>query len=726
MRSFERLIRSDFAFLLCVTAYQAVVIAGPFLVAGRLLSDSDTLGSYGLFYDNLDSLHRFGEPAWWGFHIHDGTPTYFLGIASMPNLGKPAFVSMGALAWALGRLGIALPFVFPFYVFYFGVLIPFLLLVGVWLVAREILRSRTAIRYTLAVAAFSPVVHVGLTDPGITENTAYGLVCAAAYLRFVGRPSPRTFWALCAASLLVSVAVTSTAAVSAVPMLALLAGASLAVSPAARRALRSVRLTHAVAAVALVVAAASPSLLAYAQQGGRIVNSELGSLEYSFGELKAGNPLQFLIASVPAVPFEWDSYRQDPAGPASQLRMRSLAGGKRLGASYLGLLALPLAATGLALGRRRVRVPLFVMFVAAGAVLVLFAFSPLLAPFLAAFPGLGTVNHFGDLLYNGSAFLVLVFAAGLGLEAAERRRSTLRWLTLGFVGSSLFSLTLFLRWGEPPAALGGFAAIMAVSFAILLTWAVRLPRRSRSRLFGSGLLALTLLDLSTVCFVLLRPLLQAAYVTREGTSDAELGTLASRVTDAGLGRRIGSSDPDVNTSIEMYVLRATKALTEARYEPGVEPARWPFVAGFCAAHASRGDSIARDAALAFGPSRSLALPEELRGEPALAPFFSAERGAPCRIRVRASGFTYNSVQLAVDAMQPGLVFVRDGWSPGWQASVNGSPSEVFPVLGAFKAVPVPAGVSEVKLRFSPPLVGAALLGAYALLAATAIGALRLA
>lgn len=91
--SLERLKRSDFAFLLCVTAFQAVVIAGPFLVNAAFFND--TLGSYGIFYDNLDSLNRFGEPAWWGPHIHWGTPTYFFGLLGIPNLGKPAFVLMG-------------------------------------------------------------------------------------------------------------------------------------------------------------------------------------------------------------------------------------------------------------------------------------------------------------------------------------------------------------------------------------------------------------------------------------------------------------------------------------------------------------------------------------------------------------------------------------------------------------------------------------------------------
>jgi len=693
MISLERLKRSDFAFLLCVTAFQAVVIGGRFY--------NDTLGSYGLFYDNLDSLNRFGEPAWWGPHVNFGTPTYFFGLLSIPNLGKPAFVSMGLLAWVLGRLGISLPSIHPFYVFYFGVLIPFLFLLGVWFVAREIFRSRAAIRYTLAVAAFSPAVLLNVSDPGVTENSAYGLMCAAAYLRFVASPSPRRFWILCAAALLVSIAVTSPVVLSAVPMLAMLVCASLLVSPAARSALRSVRLAHALAAVALLFATASPSVIAYVQLRDQVVNRRLGDLNYSFGELKAGNPIQFLLASVPGVQFDWDNYVQDPAGPLSQYRV---VWGDGAGIHYLGVLALPLAATGLVLGRRRIRVPLFVMLVLAGAVLLLFASSPVLAPLLLAFPVLGTINHFGDELFHGCGFLVLLFAAGLGLEAAEGQRSALRWLNIVFVGSSLVSMTLFLGWAEPPAALGGFVAFIAACFALMLAWAGRLPARSRSRLLGSGLIALTLLDVATVCFWYVRPLLHGSAL----------------VTDAGLGREIGSSDPDVNAASEMFPLRATMALTDA----GLEVRRLPFITGVCAAHTSGGASAAREAVIGFGPRRSLALPEELRSAPTLAPFFLEPR-ADCRVDIEAFGKSYNSIDISVDAAQPGLVFIRDAWSPGWKASVNGSPSEIFPALGAFKAVVVPTGASEVRLRFSPPFVGAALLGSYALLGAVALGALRL-
>ena len=70
-------------------------------------------------------------------------------------------------------------------------------------------------------------------------------------------------------------------------------------------------------------------------------------------------------------------------------------------------------------------------------------------------------------------------------------------------------------------------------FALLLTWAGRLPAKSRSRLLGSGLIALTLLDVSTVCFWAVRPALHAS----------------SPVTDAGLGRELGSLDEGANPAV---------------------------------------------------------------------------------------------------------------------------------------------------------------------------------
>jgi len=69
---------------------------GPLAFGGFLYSD--TLASYSFFYDNLDSLNRFGVPAWWSPQIQWGMPTYFYALLGIPNAGKPAFVAMGLVA----------------------------------------------------------------------------------------------------------------------------------------------------------------------------------------------------------------------------------------------------------------------------------------------------------------------------------------------------------------------------------------------------------------------------------------------------------------------------------------------------------------------------------------------------------------------------------------------------------------------------------------------------
>jgi hypothetical protein len=57
--------------VLALAAISAAVTASPILVSGQL--PHDTLGVYAYFFDNFDSLYRFGEPAWWSPEL--GFPT---------------------------------------------------------------------------------------------------------------------------------------------------------------------------------------------------------------------------------------------------------------------------------------------------------------------------------------------------------------------------------------------------------------------------------------------------------------------------------------------------------------------------------------------------------------------------------------------------------------------------------------------------------------------------
>jgi hypothetical protein len=64
------------------------------------------------------------------------------------------------------------------------------------------------------------------------------------------------------------------------------------------------------------------------------------------------------------------------------------------------------------------------------------------------------------------------------------------------------------------------------------------------------------------------------------------------------------------------------------------------------------------------------------------------------------------VRLAVSSPAAGYVIVRNSDAPGWSATVDGRPTPVVAANGRHQAVAVPAGASEVVLRYRAPRFGA--------------------
>jgi hypothetical protein len=677
--------------LVAILALSAAMSAGPFLWTGRLYHD--TLSHFAYYLDNLDSLYRFGEPAWWSPQLDYGFPTYFYALLGVVNAGKPAFVLVAGAVWLLGRLGVEIESMLPFYVVYFAVVVPILFQIGVWMVARRLFRSRTAVLYVSIVAAFSPGVVLNLSDPGVLEYTAYCLYFTAAYLHWIERPSPRSFGILCLAGGLVSLAPGQYALMTAIPWLPLLVAVSAACSRAARAALRGVRLWQWAAAAVLALVVAAPSLIAHRGQGDELKQYKLDGLEYRYEELKPGNPLEFLLISVPGIGFEWDRYDPSPDAPAPEFGVRALEPGAPGAFDYLGVLALPLAAVGLAMGRRSLRVPLFVMLVIATTVLALAGHSLLFSLLLAVPTPLRSMNHYGDLLYRGGGFLLLVFAAGLGVEVAERTRRARRRLPALLALSGVVTFATWICVGAPPQSVLGFGVAMLAANAVLLLWL----RKARAPAFAWGLLGLALIDVSTLAFWHVRTVM---FEAREGQAVAA-----------------ESPAEDLAGKTQKPVLMRNLELLK-----DVEAHRLPAVGTFCRAHAYADSPTQADVSRAVDGRkevRSIALPAQLAAEPALQPFLAAPADAGCAARVQVQS-DYNEKRLRVSAAQPSLVFFRDTASRHWRATVDGEPAALYPAFGAFQAVVVPAGDVQVRLWFSPPGVGLALGVAYATLAALAV------
>ena len=67
--------------------------------------------------------------------------------------------------------------------------------------------------------------------------------------------------------------------------------------------------------------------------------------------------------------------------------------------------------------------------------------------------------------------------------------------------------------------------------------------------------------------------------------------------------------------------------------------------------------------------------------------------------------TDTTLEIAVDASQPGMLVITDAWYPGWKALIDGQPAELYRADAMFRAVPVPAGQSTVTLTYAPDWLG---------------------
>ena len=70
--------------------------------------------------------------------------------------------------------------------------------------------------------------------------------------------------------------------------------------------------------------------------------------------------------------------------------------------------------------------------------------------------------------------------------------------------------------------------------------------------------------------------------------------------------------------------------------------------------------------------------------------------------VQLDWYRLNSVGVTVDAPRPGLLYASESYFDGWTATINGRPIEILPANYAFRAVPVPAGRSQIVFRYWPP------------------------
>jgi hypothetical protein len=91
---------------------------------------------------------------------------------------------------------------------------------------------------------------------------------------------------------------------------------------------------------------------------------------------------------------------------------------------------------------------------------------------------------------------------------------------------------------------------------------------------------------------------------------------------------------------------------------------------------------------------------------------------------RVVSYLPDRVQLEVSSRRPAVVVLLDSFDPGWKAWVDGEPARILRANVAFRAVPVPAGVHRVEMRYRPRAlslgIAVSLLAAAIALAAVAL------
>lgn len=113
------------------------------------------------------------------------------------------------------------------------------------------------------------------------------------------------------------------------------------------------------------------------------------------------------------------------------------------------------------------------------------------------------------------------------------------------------------------------------------------------------------------------------------------------------------------------------------------------------------DQLARLASPTFNPREAVVL----EGQCASA---AAVPGAIADVRI--DDYEDTRVRIAVDSSQPGFLVLTDSYYPGWQAWINGRLEPILRANTVLRAVPVPAGHSNVEFRYRPRsfYVGAAI------------------
>jgi hypothetical protein len=683
--------------IVCLTLLSFWSLCGHFFIDQSLFHD--VASYYSLFHDNLQSLNYFSEPAWWFPQNQFGFPGYFYSFLGPSNGFSPISVTLGCVFWVLGRAGIIVTNIFPVYIWYFGAIVPFLFSLSLWMLARQILRSSAAIIFVCIISAFSPGVILNLGDPGLFEATIYGVFFVGAYLKFIRVPEKNNYLVLVLAAMFLSVTLNFTFLIW--NALFITAFFLLLLFPInsffqAQKAFKSVSLRHWLVVFVLLCVCVSPPLITLSQQG-EIIRTTLAETanRYTFMSRGIGNPLLVLLSGTPGAGWKGNE----------QFLIPSVLSSGYHAYNYLGMLVIPMAIWGFLFSKSYWRIRLFVLFIFYFSIVILQNHSPLFATILSLHTPLTAVSHFNDVTFRVGGFMLLLLAAGLGIDLLQTSRS-LNWVLIAAVAFSiLFSGTMLLFLSHNDMIILGFVFgflfLMGLSFLIVLVWLRNTPQTDFNwQIFMGFLLLLTLVDVSTISHLHVRTVmfptisdLIANRIDMDEQRSDKIGILNDRAN--------GQANTTLSTTSFLSLKKKSLPIGEL-----------PRYALFHQGHVSNVISISDfDNAIS---GLSLALSQKAEEREPFRSFLNKSLVEKIGTigKIIPKGRRYNSFQLVTQTQNPVLLFIRDAYHPYWKATINGKETEIIRALGNFKAIVIPKGESIISFSFRPPNIAISLFIAY--------------
>jgi hypothetical protein len=702
MSKLMKLIKSprlqDLAWVLGLTLFAGFVYTDDLVNRGANLWDN--IFFYSLFWNQLDSLNRFGEIAWWFPANQNGWPAYYYSILGDISASSPAFAFVGFFSWLCGRIGM-MPSYYGLFTFHYAYLVPGLVNVAGYIVLRQLLKERSAVWFGVALMAFSPGVLVNIGDIGFLEPLGYSLFFLAAWIAFVREPVTFRFGLLALSICVLALTLGFPFLLWNVFFVPLSVVLVTLLPPGgwerAKHAFSSRPLWQWGVVIGLAGLCALPSLITFTHTGD-FVRATLGQQFYDYRAIRMGNPATFLTISVPQFGYEWV-----PPVDGEPLKWSFLPGGrgKWLSMHYVALLALPLTIIGLLYARRWTRIGLTICIVFFGALVTLSGWSPILNVVIRWVRPFHSNDHWSDLGFRAGSYQLFIFmaAVGFGVIAGGHRRAS-RTLPFLIIASLAVNIAIFCVYDWGRLASNSVFSLMILLLGVMLAvslWLWSSPSR-RLRQWAVGLLlVLTVIDVSSFAFIHVRTTIETIgwrVLARNEIQEPD---------SVGLQKPMAMGHGDYAEHILMH--KPHWEMWKANFYDLNVPRFMLFTAARADDSSDLRERVKKEKARVeqqtFQRYDSLLIDGEDAKNPEFAPFVSAAPSGPVGGSVQITNINYNHLDLKVASAAEALMFVRDAYSPFWKVEVNGREVPVARALFNYKAFKIPAGDSEIRMRFSP-------------------------